>query len=86
VTKLLGIAWRTVGAIIERIVDERLDPHRLDGLLVIGIDEISYRRHHHYLTLVLDHLEKRIVWAGKGKKAETCEASSSRSGRRGPPN
>lgn len=71
VTKLLGIAWRTVGTIIERVVEERLDPQRLDGLLVIGIDEISYRKHHHYLTLVLDHLERRIVWAGKGKKSET---------------
>ena len=71
VTKLLGIAWRTVGSIIERVVDERLDPERLDGLLIIGIDEISYRRHHHYLTLVLDHLRRRIVWAGKGKKADT---------------
>lgn len=71
VTKQLGIAWRTVGTIVERIVEERLDPQRLDGLLVIGIDEISYRRHHRYLTLVLDHLERRIVWAGKGKKSET---------------
>lgn len=71
VTKLLGIAWRTVGAIVERIVEERLDPERLEGLLIIGIDEISYRRHHHYLTLVLDHLKRRVVWAGKGKKAET---------------
>ncbi len=71
VTKLLAIAWRTVGAIIERVVEERLDPQRLDGLLVIGIDEISYRKHHRYLTLVLDHLERRIVWAGKGKKSET---------------
>lgn len=71
VTRLLGIAWRTVGSIVERVVDEKLDPERLEGLLVIGVDEISYRKHHHYLTLVLDHLRQRIVWAGKGKSSET---------------
>jgi transposase len=74
VTKLLAIAWRTVGSIVERIVETRLDPQRLEGLYVIGVDEISYRKHHHYLTLVLDHFSRRIVWARKGRSSETLGA------------
>jgi transposase len=46
----------------------------LDGLERIAIDEISYRKHHHYLTLVADHDHRRIVWGKKGKDAETLAA------------
>ena len=27
----------------------------------------------HYLTLVVDHDKRRVVWAGKGRSAETLE-------------
>ncbi len=71
VSKLLGISWATVGSIIERVVDRNLDPSRLDGLRRIGIDEFSYRKRHRYLTLVVDHDRRRVVWAGEGRSAET---------------
>jgi transposase len=71
VSTLLGIAWRSVGAIVERVVERHLDSKRLDGLAFIGIDEFSYRRRHHYLTVVVDHLERRVVWAAEGRSAET---------------
>ncbi len=68
--KLLGINWRTVGTIVERIVAERLDPTRLDDLSIIGVDEISFRRHHNYVTVVVDHLRHRVIWVGEGKSAD----------------
>jgi transposase len=71
VAKLLGIEWRTVGAIIERVVAERLDPSRFDELTIIGVDELSFRRNHNYVTVVVDHVRKRVVWIGEGKSAET---------------
>jgi transposase len=56
VTQLMRIAWRTVGAIITRVwADTEALGDRLDGLTRIGIDEISYKRHHRYLTVVVDH-------------------------------
>jgi transposase len=71
VCKLMGIDWRTVGAILERVVKDRLDPERLNDLYVIGVDEISFRRHHQYVTVGVDHLKKRVVWVGEGKGADT---------------
>lgn len=71
VQRLMGIAWATVGRIVDRVVRGRLDPERLDGLKRIGVDEFSYRRRHKYLTVVVDHDRKRIVWAGPGSRAET---------------
>lgn len=74
VTNLVGIAWTTVGRIVERVVERKLAPDRLDNLAVIGIDEFSYRKRHRYVTTVVDHDKQRIVWAGKGRSAETLGA------------
>lgn len=74
VTKLMGIAWVTVGSIVERVVARRLDSDRLEGLVRIGIDEFGYRRRHRYITTVVDHDRRRIVWAAKGRSAATLEA------------
>ena len=86
VSRLPGISWVTVGNIVERVVARRLDGARFGKLKRIGIDEFSYRKRHRYLTLVVDHDTRRVVWAGKGRSAETLGPSSSswdRAGARG---
>jgi len=42
VSELLGISWRTVGAIVERVVSQRRRPLAGRALRVIGVDEFSY--------------------------------------------
>lgn len=72
VTALMRIAWRTVGSIIARVwadVDAQHD--RLAGLRRIGIDEISYKRGHKYLMVVVDHDRRRLVWAAPGRTSAT---------------
>jgi transposase len=72
VTELMRIAWRTVGAIVARVcadVDAVTD--RLDGLVRVGIDEVSYRKGQKYLTVVVDHDSGRLVWAEPGRNAAT---------------
>jgi transposase len=72
VTQLLRIAWRTVGAIVTRVnADTDATVDRLSGLRRIGIDEISYKRRHHYLVVVVDHDTGRLVWAAPGHDAAT---------------
>ena len=63
------VTWRTVGAICGRVVADKLDPDRFTNLVEIGVDEISWRRHHKYLTLVSDHETGKIVWGTEGKHA-----------------
>ncbi len=66
--QLLRVAWRTIGSIITRVnndVEAAVD--RLAGLRRIGIDEISYKRGHRYLIVVVDHDTGRLVWAGPGR-------------------
>lgn len=72
---LLRIAWRTVGAIVTRVVAEGVaarDP--LQGLRRIGIDEISYKKGHRYITIVVDHDTGRLVWAAPGRDRKTLNA------------
>ena len=70
-TRLLRIGWRTVGRICARVLRDRLTPARFDGLRRIGIDEVSYRRGHRYLTLVLDQDTGRVVWVSEGAREKT---------------
>jgi transposase len=74
IARLMRVAWDTVGRIVDRVVAERLDPGRLDGLRLIGVDEVSYRRRHRYLTVVADHDTGRIVWIAKGRNSATLQA------------
>ncbi|MCI4675843.1 ISL3 family transposase [Candidatus Mycolicibacterium alkanivorans] len=74
VSTFARIAWRTVGAICERVAADVLDPDRLRGLVDIGVDEISWRTHHRYLTLVSDHDSGTIVWGKPGKDTDTLGA------------
>jgi transposase len=65
VSRLLRCSWEAVDRIAKRVVVEHIDDARLDGLLRIGVDEISYKRGHRYLTIVADHDTGRVVWIGQ---------------------
>jgi transposase len=74
VSSMMRVAWGTVGAIVGRVVDRLLPGDWLDGLTHIGVDELSYRKHHKYVTIVVDHRRGRVVWAREGKNAETLRS------------
>lgn len=73
IARLCRVSWRTVGRVCERVVATELDPHRLDGLFRIGVDEISWRKHHKYLTLVVDHDRGCVIWGAKGRDSTTLD-------------
>ncbi len=75
VSELVRVTWRTIGGIIARVAAEaEAARDRLARLRRIGIDEISHRRGHKYLIVVMDHDQGRLVWATAGRD----EASLSR--------
>ena len=70
--ELLRIAWRTVGAIVTRVVDDAHVAHDpLDGLMRIGIDEVSYKKGHRYLIVIVNHDTGALVWAAPGRDKKT---------------
>lgn len=74
VSTLLRVSWETVAAVVIRVVGDHIDDTRLDDLYRIGVDEISYRKGHRYLTVVADHDRAgAVVWAGEGRNSATME-------------
>lgn len=72
--ELMRIAWRSVGVIVSRVAAESMaSVDRLEGLRRIGIDEISYKKSHRYLTVVVDHETRRLVWAAPGRDQATLD-------------
>ena len=66
--ELLRVAWRSVGKVLTRVLaDERKRVDAFANLERIGIDEISYKKRHRYLTVVVNHETGRLVWAGEGR-------------------
>jgi transposase len=74
ICRLLRIDWDTVGRIITRVCTDELDADRLSDLFDIGIDEVSWKRQHNYLTLVADHRAGKIVWGTAGAGEKTADA------------
>jgi len=75
VAQLLRTTWRSVTAIVTRVVAEisgRVD--RLGGLRRVGIDEIAFRKGQRYLTVVVDHDTGRLVWAAEGRDSDTVRS------------
>jgi transposase len=71
--RLVRIDWDSVGRIIERVMATGLDPARLENLFCIGVDEVSWRKGHSYITLISDHATGKFVWGEEGKDAATLD-------------
>jgi transposase len=74
VARLFRCAWGTVASAVEEAVAYGLANRDLEGLTHIGIDEISRKRGHVYVTNVYDLRSKRLVWSGEGRSKETLAA------------
>jgi transposase len=72
ICRMVRIDWDTVGRIIARVCADELDPDRLENLFEIGVDEVSWKRQHNYLTLVADHIRGQIVWGTEGNDSKAA--------------
>ena len=75
ITRLLRCSWGAVAGIVTRVVADQLDQTRLQDVSWIGVDEVSYRKAHRYLTVVADRdCHGSATWSGEGKDAAALEA------------
>jgi transposase len=73
VARHLGLNWKTVKDIDKYFLERDFGQPDLNGLRILAVDEISIRKGHRYLTVVLDYLSGRVVFIGKDRKAKTLE-------------
>jgi transposase len=74
VARLFRCSWGTVSTAVEEAVAYGLAHRDMDNVSHIGIDEISRKRGHVYVTNVYDLERKRLLWSGEGRKQETLDA------------
>ena len=56
---------------VENVVQYGLEHRDTTGIIAIGIDEISRRKGHKYVTMVYDLTRMRLIWSGEGRSKET---------------
>ena len=72
VAKHLGLNWRTVKEIDRKRLRRNLPREKdLRNLRFLGVDEVSVRRGHRYLTTVVDLETGRVVYVGEGRRVES---------------
>jgi len=69
----LHLATSTFSDRLHRTITRVRDGHRIRGLKSIGIDEVSYRKGHKYVTVVYDLARACVVWVGAGKARKTID-------------
>ena len=73
VAAIVGLGWDAVKDIQKRHLSRRYRLPRLKGVRRIAIDEISIRKGHRYLTVVLDLDSGKALFVGDGKGADALK-------------
>jgi transposase len=73
VAALFRCSWGTVASAVGYVVEYGLANRNIDGVRLIGVDEISRKRGHVYLTNVYDLEQRTLLWSGEGRTKATLE-------------
>lgn len=73
VAEHLDLDWKTVKNIDKLFLEAQYGVPDFDGLRLLAVDEISIRKGHRYLTVVLDYETGRVVWIGPKRQARTLK-------------
>jgi len=70
------VSWDIVFESVRKAVEWGKAHRNLDGIRAIGVDELSWKKGHKYLTVVyqLDAGQRRLLWIGRNRTASTFGA------------
>ena len=72
--ELTGIDWKTVKAAEIRYIVGLLRKRDLEGIEDLGIDEVSEKKGHRYITLITDIAKRRVIWVVRGRDRKALRA------------
>jgi transposase len=73
VAKHLGLDWKTVKEIHKQYLREKFSHEDIGYPRLLAVDEVSLKKRHHYLTLIINWEIGRVLWVGEGRKYETLK-------------
>lgn len=71
VARHFQLDWKTVKDIDKQYLEAQYGQPDLNKLRILAVDEISIRKGHSYLTVVLNYETGQVVYVGKERKART---------------
>jgi len=74
IAKHLGLDWKTVKDIHKSYLIDRFSNEDMGYPRLLAVDEISLKKRHHYLTVIINWETGRVLWIGEGRKYETLKA------------
>lgn len=82
VAEYLGLQWRHVAKAVKWAVEWGFAHKKTRPLHVLGLDEVSRRKGHRYLTVAYDLERHEVVWVGKDREEKTVDEFFSWLGKR----
>jgi len=74
VARHLGLDWKTIKEIHKTFLKERFSRETMGLPKILAVDEVSLKKRHHYLTVIMNWENGRVLWIGEGRKYETLKA------------
>jgi transposase len=73
VAEHLGLDWKTVKEIHKQYLREKFSHEDIGYPRLLAVDEVSLKKRHNYLTLIINWEIGRVLWVGEGRKYETLK-------------
>lgn len=70
-SRTFKITWDAVDGILQRAVTRGMARRKLEPVEELGIDEVSFQKHHQYSTILLDKVRDRVIDVLEDRKKET---------------
>ncbi len=70
VARYLRVDWKTVKDIHKKHLQGKFSHEDIGSPRLLAIDEISLKKRHHYLTLIINWETGRVLWVGEGRRYE----------------
>lgn len=74
VSRHFGLDWRLIKRIDRMYLREAYSHVHAEDLRILAIDEVSIKKGHRYLTVVINYETGEVIWMGEGRSQETLES------------
>ncbi|MCX5841091.1 MAG: ISL3 family transposase [Deltaproteobacteria bacterium] len=74
IARHLDLDWKTIKELHKEHLQEKYSVEDIGIPELLAVDEISLRKGHHDLTVILNWQTGRVLWVGEGRRYETLKA------------
>lgn len=74
IARHLNLNWKTVKEIHKKYLKDKFSQEDIGYPRILAVDEISLKKRHRYLTVIISWHDGRVLWVGEGRKYETLKA------------